>query len=48
MHVSGGDHTIEPVLYTGEAEVFDVKLADGNLEKMHDKHGVIHFHLVFE
>jgi hypothetical protein len=28
--------------------VFGIKLAEGDLEKMHDKHGVICFHLVFE
>jgi len=28
--------------------VFGVKLADGNLEKMRDKHGDIRFHFVFE
>jgi hypothetical protein len=30
MHVGGGGRTIEPVLYTGEAEVFGIKLADGD------------------
>ena len=48
MHVGGGGRTIEPVLYTGEADVFGVKLADGDLEKMRDKHGDIRFHSVFE
>jgi len=48
MHVSGGRRHINSVPYTGEAEVFGVKLAEGDWEKMRDKHGVICFHLVFE
>ena len=32
----------------GLVEQFGVKLEDGNLDKMWDKHGVIHFHLVFD
>ncbi|KAL3765172.1 hypothetical protein ACHAW5_008591 [Stephanodiscus triporus] len=48
MHASGGGRTINPVPYTGEAELFGVKLAEGDLEKMRDAHGVIRYHLVFE
>ena len=48
MHVSGGGHHINPVPYTGEAELFGVKLAAGDLEKMCDAHDVIRYHLVFE
>ncbi len=48
VHATGGGHSIEPVPYTGEAEVFGVKLAEGDLEKMRDTHGVIRFHLVLE
>ena len=48
MHVTGGGRPIEPVPYIGEAELFGVKLAEGDLEKLRDTHGVIRFHLVFE
>ena len=45
-HVSGGGRHINPVPYTGEAELFGVKLASVDLEKMRNTHGVIRFHLV--
>ena len=48
MHVGGGGRQINPVPYTGEAELFGVKLAKGDLKKMRDAHGVIRFHFVFE
>ncbi len=48
MHVGGGGQPIHPVPYTGEAELFGVKLEEGNLEKMHDDHRTICFHLVFD
>lgn len=48
MHVGGGGPQINPVPYTGEAERFGIKLAEGDLKKMCDAHGVIRFHLVFE
>jgi hypothetical protein len=28
--------------------LFDIKLEDGNLDKMHDGHGTIRFHLTFD
>ena len=40
MHVSGGGCQINLVPYTGEAELFGVKLAEGDLKKMRDAHGV--------
>ncbi len=48
MHTEGGGPPIEPVPYTGNSELFWIKLADGDLDKMCDKHGAIRFHKVFE
>ena len=48
MYAGGGGHPLDPVLYTGEAELFDVKLVDGYVDKMRNTHGVICFHKVFK
>jgi hypothetical protein len=48
MHAEGGGYPIKPVQYTGDSELFQIKLADGNLDKMRDEHGAIRFHTVFE
>jgi hypothetical protein len=48
MHIGGGEGCIVTVPYTGESMHFGVKLEKGNLEKMQDEHGTIHFHLVFD
>jgi hypothetical protein len=48
MHDGGGGGPIHPVPYTGEADLFGVKLEEGDLEKMRDAHGTIRFHLVFD
>jgi hypothetical protein len=48
MHLNRGRLPINPVPYTREAELFGIKLAEGNLEKMRNAHDVIHFHLVFK
>ncbi len=45
---SGGGQVMEPVPYTGPPELFDIKLEDGDLEKMKDAWGTIRFHLVFD
>jgi hypothetical protein len=47
MHAGGGGRWINPVQYTREVELFDVKLVDGDLDKMRGTHGVIPFHKVF-
>lgn len=44
----GGGRVIEPVPYTGEGELFAVKLRAGELAKMRDKHGTIRFSKVFD
>ena len=43
MHKGGEERHINPVLFTGEAEQFGVKLEEGNLKKMWDGHETIHF-----
>jgi hypothetical protein len=48
MHKGGEERHINPVLFTGEAEQFGVKLEEGNLKKMRDGHRTIHFHLIFD
>ena len=45
---SGEGRLMEPVPYTGLSEQFDIKLEDGDLEKMKDAQGEIRFHLVFD
>jgi len=45
---SGEGRVMEPVPYTGPSELFDIKLEDGDLEKMKDGRGTIRFHLVFD
>jgi hypothetical protein len=39
---------MHPVPYTREAEELALKLMEGKLDGMHDTHGVIRFHKVFE
>ena len=48
MHINASRGHINPVLYTGEAELLVVRLAEGDLEKMSNDHGIIHFHLFFK
>ncbi|KAL3775049.1 hypothetical protein ACHAW5_007513 [Stephanodiscus triporus] len=43
---SGEGRLMEPVPYTGPSELFDIKLEDGDLEKMKDGQGEIRFHLL--
>ncbi len=46
--VAGGRGCMHPVPYTREAEELVLKLMEGKLDGMHDTHGVIRFHKVFE
>jgi hypothetical protein len=48
MLVNGGGQCNDPVPYTREAEHFGIKLEDGDLDKLHDTHGTIHYHTVFK
>ena len=48
IHKDGEGRGINPIPYTGPAEQFDVNLEDNDLDKMWDKHAVIHFHIMFD
>ncbi len=49
MNVSGdGRYVINLVPYTGEGEVFEIKLLVKILAKMHDHHGTICYSKVFD
>jgi hypothetical protein len=48
IHTEGGSRPIQPVPYTGDSELFRIKLADGDSDKMCNKHGATCFHKVFE
>ena len=46
--VEGGSCPIKPGRYTGDFELFGLKLADVDLHKMHNDFGAICFHKLFE
>jgi hypothetical protein len=48
MHTEGRGRPIQSVPHTGDSEFFQIKLTDGNLDKMRNEHKAIRFHKVFE